>query len=198
MKTWRWASTTRMRWATPTAARDLIELLVRGAMITGQSDWATDRWVATRELAQQAAPLSRAVLLGWGNNQVPAGKTLVEVATERVRVWRELKNPQGECAALSKVAVACEHAGDRAGADAALQACEALEDPAWSPRLRTRCVLNALEGLAQLRDDPALLDRLQALQQRMVPELQALGAHVELQSIQTPAPAAAVFARPLR
>ncbi len=162
------------------AAASIIEVLVLGANITGRVDPALQRAAASRTLAEHADALSRARLLGWGNNLQTSGSSRAEAAARRVQVWRQVDQQphgqQGLCAALAMQALGHEEAGDRAAADAVLAECRLLETAAWSPRLRRRCSWLPLSRMAVLREDPALRAESEWLSRRLAGELTHLGA----------------------
>lgn len=166
--------------ADPVPAAAIIELLVLGSNITGRVDPALHRAAPARALAEHADALSRARLLGWGNQLQGTGLTLAAAAVRRVDTWRAVGDGpagrQGLCTALAMLALTSEEAGDRATADQALAECRLLEDPAWSPRLRRRCSWLALRRMALLRDDPDLRAESEQLSHRMVDELMRIGA----------------------
>ena len=169
------------------AAGQIIELLVLGANVTGRVGPALARAAATRELAERAAPLARARLLGWGSNLPAPGQSRAAAAAARVQVWREVQPPEGRrglCASLAMQALACEEAGDRAAADAALAECRQIEAPQWPARLRRRCSWIALSRMAILRDDPALLVQADALSRQLIEQLGERGAWRERSIVQ--------------
>jgi len=168
-------------------AADIIEALVLGANITGRTQPALQRWQATRDLAEHAAPLARAKLLGWGNLAQASGTTRLAQSAQRLQAWRQVPGDEGRrglCVALAMHAVACQDGGDPGAADAALAECLALESPAWPARLRRRCSWVALTRLAIARDDDALLASASRASVRLAAELQAQGAWRELTLVQ--------------
>lgn len=168
-------------------AADIIEAMVLATNITGRLDPVLQRWQATRTLAEQAAPLARAKLLGWGNMAHPLGTSRREQSEQRVQAWLGVPGDagrRGRCLAWAMHAVVCQDGGDAQAADAALAECLALESPEWPPRLRRRCGWIALSRLAVSRDDDALLQRAERLSVRMVAELQHQGAWRELTLVQ--------------
>lgn len=161
------------------SAAQIIELLVLGSNVTGRVDAALARSAASHALAAAASPLARARLLGWGSYVLADGLSRSAAAERRVQVWRDVaapEGPQGLCVALSVLAVACEEAGDRAGADLALAECRRIEDPTWSPRLRRRCTWLAVSRMAVLRNDEALRTQCTALSAQLARQLGDLGA----------------------
>ncbi len=168
-------------------AADIIEALVLGANITGRTEPALQRWRATRELAEGAAPLARAKLLGWGNLAQVGDTTRLMQSEQRLQGWRAVSGEAGWpglCVALAMHAVVCQDSGDPGAADAALAECLALESPDWSPRLRRRCGWIALTRLAIAREDDALLASAGRASQRLAAELQQQGAWRELTLVQ--------------
>jgi predicted ATPase/DNA-binding winged helix-turn-helix (wHTH) protein len=160
-------------------AADLIEVLVLGANITGATQPALQRWQATRDLADAAAPPARAKLLGWGNLARAPGSSRQAQSTQRVQAWRQVDGDAGRrglCVALAMHAAVCQDSGDPDTADTLLAECQALEAPDWPARQRRRCGWYALTRLAIARDDTALLARAGRLSARLAAELQQVGA----------------------
>ena len=168
-------------------AADTIEALVLGANITGRTEPALQRWRATRVLAEGAAPLARAKLLGWGNLAQVGGSTRLMQSQQRLQAWRQVPGEAGRrglCVALAMHALVCQDAchdlhpdsGDPGAADTALAECLALESPDWPPRLRRRCGWIALTRLAIARDDDTLLAAAGRLSTRLAAELLQQGA----------------------